>query len=138
MCLDEGQRTYRTSRTKVSPVEKSLTAPYHGLALEGFYEYLTDSEAKFSTMTYYARFCSVVQSSGTGKSRMIMQMADKDVIVLYLNLRAIGDSGYPPRDAVPAAVLVENLLKSEREYRARCCAFFAAIFTFWQNTLKAP
>ncbi|KAH7890575.1 hypothetical protein F5I97DRAFT_1836558 [Phlebopus sp. FC_14] len=123
----------------VGALKKSFIARYEGDAPNGFYEYLTRNNAEFhrSSMKYYAKFCSIVQSSGTGKSRLMMQMADKGVIVLYLNLRPIGDTGYPPRDAFAAKVLTENLPQSEREYGARCCAFFAAIFAVLTERLKS-
>ncbi|KAG8213474.1 hypothetical protein J3R82DRAFT_12011, partial [Butyriboletus roseoflavus] len=53
---------------------------YHGAAVDGFYEYLTHNEKLFkknaiaSRPGYYAKFCSIVQSSGTGKSRVLTEV----------------------------------------------------------------
>ncbi|KAI9566680.1 hypothetical protein HD554DRAFT_2040055 [Boletus coccyginus] len=54
----------------------SFGAKYRGAAVDGFYEYLTRNEKLFKTVSnpkYYARFCSIVQSSGTGKSRTLTE-----------------------------------------------------------------
>ncbi|KAG2082417.1 hypothetical protein BD769DRAFT_1727130 [Suillus cothurnatus] len=83
---------------------------------------------------YYAKFCSIVQSSGTGKSRLMTELQHKGVLVLYMNLREPSDSGFPKRDIVPARILTEDMGCSQAEYTARCCALFAAIFhTLEQN-----
>lgn len=94
----------------------------------------------------FGRFCSVVQSSGTGKTRLLlevnfifawtgnkahvhsdMQLAKKDVCVLYMNIRSPDDKlGFPPRDNVPADILTYPC--DDEEYHKRCFAFFEAIF----------
>ncbi|KAG8218179.1 hypothetical protein J3R82DRAFT_3735, partial [Butyriboletus roseoflavus] len=50
---------------------------YRGAAVDGFHEYLTHNENQFKSVDdprYYAKFCSIVQSSGTGKSRMLTEV----------------------------------------------------------------
>lgn len=65
------------------------------------------------------------------------QLQNKDVLVLYMNLREPSDFGFPKRDLVPASILTENMDCSQAEYTARCCAFFAAIFYTLQQDLSA-
>jgi hypothetical protein len=48
---------------------------YHGMAVDAFLEYLKDNEEKYRKGTYYAKFCSIVQSSGTGKSRLLCEVS---------------------------------------------------------------
>ncbi|KAG1769559.1 hypothetical protein EV702DRAFT_696936 [Suillus placidus] len=84
---------------------------------------------------YYAKFCSIVQSSGTGKSRLMTELRNKGVLVLYMNLREPSDTGFPKRDLVPARILTEDMDCSQAEYTARCCALFAAIFHTIQQDL---
>lgn len=103
---------------------------------------------------YYSRQCSIVQSSGTGKTRTIIevsvvlapsatsnlvceQLAKRDVIVVYINLRLVDDyNSYPRRDAIPANILASNLECSLDEYSDRCVAFFHALFEILLSTLK--
>ncbi|KAG8217213.1 hypothetical protein J3R82DRAFT_5298, partial [Butyriboletus roseoflavus] len=55
---------------------------YRGAAVDGFYEYLMHNEKLFKKNEvapgpgYYAKFCSIVQSSGTGKSRVLTEVND--------------------------------------------------------------
>ncbi|KAG2141416.1 uncharacterized protein EDB93DRAFT_634537 [Suillus bovinus] len=86
---------------------------------------------------YYAKFCSIVQSSGTGKSRLMIELRNKGVIVLYMNLRDPRDQGFPMRDLVPARILTEDTDCTQAEYTARCRAFFTAIFQTLQEDLSS-
>ncbi|KAG1809294.1 uncharacterized protein BJ212DRAFT_602442 [Suillus subaureus] len=56
----------------------SFVRPYIGEAVDGFYEYLKKNDKKFKgsglRRPYYAKFCSIVQSSGTGKSRLMTEV----------------------------------------------------------------
>ncbi|KAH7884823.1 hypothetical protein F5I97DRAFT_2039899 [Phlebopus sp. FC_14] len=114
--------------------QKSFMNPFRGRATDGFYQYLTYNNELFcrEERRYYGKFCSVVQSSGTGKSRLITELCNKDVLVLYMNIRDEMDAGFPPRDDFPARVLTENTTVTVEAYTARCCAFWIALF----DTLK--
>ncbi|KAI6042694.1 hypothetical protein EDC04DRAFT_912265 [Pisolithus marmoratus] len=122
---------------------KAFTSPYHGKAADAFYEYLERNNAKFSYIPlqggppqYYGKFCSIVQSSGTGKSRLLLELSRKGVVVLYMNIRPLSDkTAFPPRDAFPAEMLTANL-GTKADYGARCCAFFAAVFTMISDRLS--
>ncbi|KAG1799086.1 hypothetical protein EV424DRAFT_1559508 [Suillus variegatus] len=115
-----------------------VSRPYVGKAVDGFYEYLKNNNMEFRGPhgPYYAKFCSIVQSSGTGKSRLMIELRNKGVIVLYMNLRDRSDLGFPMRDLVPAHILTENTDCTAAEYTARCCAFFTAIFQTLQEDLN--
>ncbi|KAG2095463.1 uncharacterized protein F5147DRAFT_718410 [Suillus discolor] len=116
----------------------SFVRPYVGKAVDGFYEYLKNNNMEFRGLhgPYYAKFCSIVQSSGTGKSRLMIELRNKGVIVLYMNLRDRSDPGFPMRDLVPARILTEDTDCTAAEYTARCCAFFTAIFQTLQEDLS--
>ena len=47
---------------------------------------------------YYAPYVVILQSSGTGKSRTMMQLNTRNIPVLYFCLREIG-GGWPPSDS---------------------------------------
>ncbi|KAG1801836.1 hypothetical protein EV424DRAFT_1559220 [Suillus variegatus] len=117
----------------------SFVRPYVGKAVDGFYEYLKNNNMEFRGPRgpYYAKFCSIVQSSGTGKSRLMIELRNKGVIVLYMNLHEPSDLGYPMRDLVPARILTENTGCTAAEYTAHCCAFFTAIFQTLQQVLSS-
>lgn len=119
----------------------SFIRPYVGKAVDSFYEYLKNNNVKFKgdglERPYYAKFCSIVQSSGTGKSRLMTELRKKGVIVLYMNLRGPSDRGFPMRDLVPARILTEDTDCTRAEYTARCCAFFTAIFQTLQEDLSS-
>ncbi|KAI9464839.1 hypothetical protein HD554DRAFT_2174896 [Boletus coccyginus] len=117
----------------------SFGAEYRGAAADGFYEYLTHNEKLFKTVNnprFYAKFCSIVQSSGTGKSRMLTQLSKKGVIVIYMNLRGEKDKlGFPPRDPIPSQILTQFPL-TEGAYRTVCYAFFIALFDTLEEYLS--
>ncbi|KAH9015441.1 hypothetical protein EDB83DRAFT_2321310 [Lactarius deliciosus] len=46
----------------------------------------------------YGRYCSIVQSSGMGKSRLLDKFS-KNFFLIPINLRASTDQGYPPADS---------------------------------------
>ncbi|KAG2141144.1 uncharacterized protein EDB93DRAFT_639299 [Suillus bovinus] len=119
----------------------SFVRPYVGKAVDGFYEYLKNNDMKFTDggmqRPYYAKFCSIVQSSGTGKSRLMTELRNKGVIVLYMNIRDSRDRGFPTRDLVPARILTEDTDCTQAEYTARCCAFFTAIFETLREDLDS-
>ncbi|KAG2146282.1 hypothetical protein DEU56DRAFT_787283 [Suillus clintonianus] len=117
----------------------SFSRPYVGKAVDGFYEYLKHNNNKFKgrgvQRPYYAKFCSIVQSSGTGKSRLLTELRNRGVLVLYMNIREPSDTGFPIRDTVPARILTEEMDCTQAEYTARCCALFTAIFQVLRQEL---
>ncbi|KAG1732293.1 hypothetical protein EDB19DRAFT_1912133 [Suillus lakei] len=120
---------------------ESFVRPYIGKAVDGFYEYLKSNNEKFRgrgiSRPYYAKFCSIVQSTGTGKSRLMTELRTKGVLVLYMNFREPSDEGFPERDLVPARILTQYTDCSQAEYTARCSALFAAVFHTIQQDLSA-
>ena len=63
-----------------------------------FHSHLETCLSGWENTKYYAPYCSLVQSSGTGKTRLLKQLAvDKKAYVAYICLRKAGDSGYPLR-----------------------------------------
>ncbi|KAH7905489.1 hypothetical protein BJ138DRAFT_1228948 [Hygrophoropsis aurantiaca] len=77
--------------------------------MDGFVEYLKANNRKFSQGNYYGKFCSIVQSSGTGKSRLMVELRHRKVIVVYMNLRSGNDDSFPERCHAPKVFGSENM-----------------------------
>ncbi|KAH7903157.1 hypothetical protein BJ138DRAFT_1168488 [Hygrophoropsis aurantiaca] len=124
------------SDSLVAQLNNSFVQPYVGGAVDGFFEYLKANNKLFNSRPCYAKSCSIVQSSGTGKSRLLVELRHKGVIVIYMNLQPVGHFGVPGHDRVPATILTDLTQveqATEHQYSARCCYFFAALF----QTLQA-
>ncbi|KAI6124196.1 hypothetical protein EDD16DRAFT_1517629 [Pisolithus croceorrhizus] len=87
-------RSYRDIRNLASRqtnmenmLHRALIASYDRKAVDGFYEYLKSSSKTFAPVSdggplkYYAKFCSVVQSSGTGKSRLLYELRSPEDVL---------------------------------------------------------
>lgn len=58
-------------------LSKSFEAEYRGAAVDAFYEYLTHNMKLFKTAPgprYFAKVCPMIHSSGTGKSRLLLEV----------------------------------------------------------------
>ncbi|EMD35642.1 hypothetical protein CERSUDRAFT_124889 [Gelatoporia subvermispora B] len=114
-------------------IEKFHDVPFRGDSQHGLIAYLVQNDEHFvnprrSPRGRQGKFCSVVQSSASGKSRTIVEIGAHGIFVVYISLRPAHDLvGYPFRDDFPAQVLLyRNDDKPEYEYRCHC--FFRALF----------
>eukprot|EP01033_Poteriospumella_lacustris_P010008 gene10008-7154_t len=81
-----------------------------------------------SPIKFYANFTSLVQGSGSGKSRMAKECSQRFYVV-YLCLRPETSSGVPPRSLLATSLLrLAETVTSEYECNACFNRFFAAIF----------
>ncbi|KAF7791508.1 hypothetical protein EIP86_002524 [Pleurotus ostreatoroseus] len=122
---------------------------YQGRGADGLYEFIYEMDKRYRTSAvgtgqtssgkYYAKFISVVQSSGVGKTRTIFELANKGVIVVYLNLRDSSDQvNYPPQTK-PAYMCLNPRMpakNAEAFYSDRCCFFFAHMFKELRRELE--
>ena len=66
------------------------------------------------------------------------QLSNKDVVVIYMNLRGEKDKlGFPLRDPIPSRILTE-FPATEKEYRIICYAFFTALFDTLEGYFNTP
>ncbi|TDL25340.1 hypothetical protein BD410DRAFT_785264 [Rickenella mellea] len=79
------------------------------------------SSACSHSPSLYAHFCAIIQSSGTGKSRLIDELA-KEQFVIPINLR-MDKVGWPPEDEG-----VRKFLTNPSEGHRRFQSFFIALF----------
>ncbi|CAG8805753.1 15781_t:CDS:2, partial [Gigaspora margarita] len=89
------------------------------------YEYETTID------TYYAPYTTLIQASGVGKSKLLINVAEK-IMTVYCCLRDFKSSGYPSRSYI-AKILVnkfENEREAEVTYLAYICASFQKVQEF--------
>ena len=80
---------------------------------------------------YYAPYTTLVQASGTGKSKLLINVAEK-IITVYCCLRDSKSSGYPSRSDI-ANILVRDFMNEQKAiatYLAYICACFQKLQKF--------
>ncbi|KAF8523883.1 hypothetical protein BU17DRAFT_85317 [Hysterangium stoloniferum] len=114
----EAARTLGVSRTSIG--QQFVEAKYVSRSLEAFKFYMNQCFQRFlsareDNKPYYGLHLSIVQSSGTGKSRLISELGRNDVFVVHMTLRDRTDKGFPPRDDIPANLLADKKANNSRE-----------------------
>ncbi|KAH9914972.1 uncharacterized protein B0H18DRAFT_1043513 [Fomitopsis serialis] len=106
--------------------------PYHGQAHEALWDHM-HTHCEPNAFTRYAHHIVIVQSNGTGKSRMIDELAKKH-FVIPINTRSTmsaehGRHGlaHPPPDGAVLTWLTAQSESRENTHQ-RCCAFIQALF----------
>ncbi|KAF8637023.1 hypothetical protein AX17_003092 [Amanita inopinata Kibby_2008] len=105
---------------------------YIGTAHQCLYQVMT-SYCRDNSKRTYGRFLSVVQSSGTGKSRMIDELS-KEHIVIPINLRGPRSTGFPPGDMNVSEYILGP--SSEGQTQIRYQSFLTALFEVTATYLK--
>ncbi|KAM6499175.1 hypothetical protein JOM56_004683 [Amanita muscaria] len=104
-------------------IENAWTTQYRGEAPAALW---TRIKKAMKQEKRYARYLAIVQSSGTGKSRMIEELSKKH-LVIPVNLRDYhNETGYPPADKKAYAYLTGTT--SQEEARVHAVAFLRAVF----------
>lgn len=97
-------------------------------------------EAMEGTKKYYhSNFMAVIQGSGSGKSRIVKEVAQSHNVV-YMCLRPSASKGFPPRSTITDMFLRLPLTNIDRhQNNAEFSKFFAAMFRAISNVArKAP
>ncbi|QRV96429.1 hypothetical protein RhiJN_24447 [Ceratobasidium sp. AG-Ba] len=135
---DKSQAHYKSDPDD-RDVESAFKIEYEQGAENALYDFLTRCNEEFQQGKYYGKFCSVVQSSGTGKSRTLIELRQKNVVVLYMSIQASTNTdSYPPRDDIVADILTKGLNDCADEYADRCVSFFIAVFRTLKRSLYRP
>ncbi|KAG6856553.1 hypothetical protein H0H87_003235 [Tephrocybe sp. NHM501043] len=72
----------------------------------------------------YGNFCTIVQSSGMGKSRVVDEIGRK-YLVISMNLRGEGTRGFPPPDnSLREFLTLDAMRKTAMFYKTFLCALF--------------
>ncbi|KAN0062111.1 hypothetical protein ACQY0O_005632 [Thecaphora frezii] len=88
-------------RSKYATYACSFNSDLHGDVVQRFNDTLSDYEEKFDPKKYYGRIIPIVQSSGTGKSRLVHEMR-KIWPTLSVTLRTSANDpagGFPVQDS---------------------------------------
>jgi len=102
-------------------LHEQWTSEYIGQSLHALKEKLTIYNTRFQTNSdLYARIMAIVQSSGTGKSRLVDELGG-DALSISFTLRENGASGYPPGDPEIVKFLkVDNWNVGDKNFNAAC------------------
>ncbi|KAI0292092.1 hypothetical protein B0F90DRAFT_1823220 [Multifurca ochricompacta] len=87
-----------------------------------------------SDQKIYARYCSIVQSSGMGKSRLIDELSREDFLI-PINLRPHDSKGYPPPDSELHQFLAGPQQDTALLAYNRASHFLLALFEVTQDTI---
>lgn len=91
---------------------------------------LLAQQNEFPVTTYYSKTIPIIQSSGTGKSRLLDEIS-KELLTIPFVLRYRGSYGYPPGDTEVTEFLVgTDIFRPvgffDTQLHARVVAFLAA------------
>ncbi|KAM6501280.1 hypothetical protein JOM56_004294, partial [Amanita muscaria] len=114
--------------------EKAWNEQYIGSAADRFYDTIKGQCTRGDPVVY-ARYASILQSSGMGKSRMIDELSKKH-LVLPINLRSSSDEGFPAADVDVRIFLTVGETEKDnmhRRYRAFLIALFITARSYLQN-----
>ncbi|KIL63618.1 hypothetical protein M378DRAFT_24971 [Amanita muscaria Koide BX008] len=117
-----------------SATEKAWNEQYIGSAADRFYDTIKGQCTRGDPVVY-ARYASILQSSGMGKSRMIDELSKKH-LVLPINLRPSSDEGFPAADVDVRIFLTVGETEKDnmhRRYRAFLIALFITARRYLQN-----
>ncbi|KAI9445343.1 hypothetical protein H4582DRAFT_910849 [Lactarius indigo] len=117
-------------------VERSWTANFVGKGpLRALKKHVKEQMTRGKA---YARYCSIVQSSGMGKSRLLDEFS-KEHFLIPINLRPKDGEGFPPaddevRDFLTSSRVYKNNNMGESSYM-RACYFLEALFCIAAETI---
>jgi len=110
ICLEGSKATTISSKLPTESSKTSVDAAFFGAYnnphnfIKSILEDLDSHVENWNKQIMYANYTSVTQASGMGKSRMIKQLAEAGVYVIYCCLRLSG-SGYPPQSHITKYLL---------------------------------
>ena len=110
------------SRGVFSRLHKDWTAEFLGGSALFLRDLILAEEREFQSNTY-AKMIPIIQSSGTGKSRLLDEIS-KEFLSISFVLRHPGENGFPPGD-YEITTFLSRPYKTEVELHALVVAFLA-------------
>ncbi|KAI5083744.1 hypothetical protein GOP47_0003487 [Adiantum capillus-veneris] len=77
--------------------DKGFRIPFRGTAHEELHNQLVKHRCTMKSETHYSPYCALVQSSGVGKTRALMELSKLGVYVCYCSLASHSSTAFPPR-----------------------------------------
>lgn len=92
-------------------IEKAFQVDYKGSVIDTFHERLRKFHAEWKNEGKpYAPYIAIIQSSGSGKTRLVGELKTKRIYVLYIYKRADDSNGYPA-----TTLLIEKIFDKIRD-----------------------
>ncbi|KZT20204.1 hypothetical protein NEOLEDRAFT_1182730 [Neolentinus lepideus HHB14362 ss-1] len=105
-------------------LQKAFSAPVQGNAVDNFVEALKAYDKMYRPEEHYGRSIAIVQSSGTGKSRLMKEVGTKfPAIVVCFRNSDTPTEGWPPRDKP-----VQDFLLDEKQEEGIMAEAIVAVF----------
>ncbi|KAI1792023.1 hypothetical protein LXA43DRAFT_1008973 [Ganoderma leucocontextum] len=122
------------------PVFTAWSAPFIGTAHEALANNIRNMYQTRHIDRRYGSHASIIQSSGSGKSRLVHEVADK-MFTIPFNIRGPRDAAsgpWPPADDEIRRLLVQGpiIYKDESSLYAHYLCFFAALFEETRKTVE--
>ncbi|CAG8717684.1 13521_t:CDS:2 [Rhizophagus irregularis] len=99
-------------------IEKAFQTKYQGTVLEKFYIRLNFFHEIWLSDSRYVPYLAIIQSSGSGKTRLVAELRTKGIYVLYICKRSEDSTGYPK--STPFAQKVLDTIRDD-EFGALLC-----------------
>ncbi|PKC54058.1 hypothetical protein RhiirA1_508123 [Rhizophagus irregularis] len=108
-------------------IEKAFQTKYQGTVLEKFYIRLNFFHEIWLSDSRYVPYLAIIQSSGSGKTRLVAELRTKGIYVLYICKRSEDSTGCPK--STPFAQKVLDTIRDDE---------FGALFAeeFWDIQVK--
>ncbi|KIL60391.1 hypothetical protein M378DRAFT_26527 [Amanita muscaria Koide BX008] len=141
LLVQQHDDSFNSLRQKIQSLSDAYNTPFLGLSAKNFIDYLetVDYEVQLDQIRLYSKSVAVVQSSGTGKSRMLTETGNY-IFTLPICLRQQNGTGYPPGDGevVQFLNLTTNIRNRHISYRvhADIACFLAAAHETMLKWLK--
>ncbi|TFK71361.1 hypothetical protein BDN72DRAFT_877192 [Pluteus cervinus] len=96
----EGTSSQSTFLQALAELKGAYFSPFVGDAAAQFLAYTRECQQQITEqwLNLYSKFISIVQSSGTGKSRTLAEIG-REIFTLPMCLRCVDDPGYPSADS---------------------------------------
>jgi hypothetical protein len=120
---------YDQGLVTIKALQQQWSSHYVGQSLDALKDKLKGYHRSFERNEgLYARIMPIIQSSGTGKSRLVNELAGS-VLGIAFTLRENGSTGYPPGDPEVVQFLKADLKLDPALEQARIICFLGAAIT---------
>ena len=128
------------SEEQLKVVEQGFAEPYRDASglVARFRTYVNRIIKDWKDRKSHSPYGAIVQSSGTGKSRLISEYARQGGLVMYCCLRRFKSTGYPPQtpQGIVELLTADSLLKDENRAEYFYLCYMAAILDVYTSLVQ--